>query len=320
MKFTGVLATAICAFVSVTASPIHRREVPQEHSHDIIVNQIRPILQVNSNTLPDPIFALLGNAAASKAIADNKTKQTDPDCLQQNIADQSITNCKSGKITNLSQADCIAVAIKYRALERNSGSVGATSGICKTAPVNDELKTITQHQDPASDNALTVNGDVEVAVAKALVALGLSADAAASGALETATFGPGQKGDPTAQGLSCDNGAGGKFGDSIVADADGVDPITNFAFKKGDQIDCITDADVKNGKSKRVPAKSRAELIAAVGGAAAGGNGNVAAGGQQNGDGGNAATSGNTATGAIDFTAIADLLKQAIALLEPQTN
>ncbi|KAJ1565525.1 hypothetical protein HK096_002295 [Nowakowskiella sp. JEL0078] len=316
MRVSAIATVLALSAVQIFASPLSRREVPQEHSHDIIVNQVRKILNQNANTLPDPIFALLGNAAASNGIAQAGSKLTDPNCLQQNIADQSITNCKAGKTAGFSAAQCIATAVKFRALERNSGSVGAVSASCTTAPTNKELSTIKQHQDPASTGAATNNGDVEIAVAKVLLSLGLTADEAANGSLETSTFGPGKLGDPTARGLSCDDGAGGNFGGAVIAAADGTDPITGFTFKKGDTIDCITKADVDNSTSKRVPAKSKAQLLAAIGGNAAAATTTDAAAATTTTADAAATTTSTTATGNIDFAAVAKLLEEAIALLK----
>ncbi|KAJ3127506.1 hypothetical protein HK098_006284 [Nowakowskiella sp. JEL0407] len=209
MKFSSTFVTILAAVSSTSAFPtLFKREVPQEHSHDIIVNAANKILSQNSNTLPSAIFGVLGNKAAQNAINSSKTKFTDPNCLQQNIADQVITNCKSGKTGGLSKPNCIAAGLKYRVLERNSAGIGVESPLCTSTPVNPELKGMKQHQDPAGKTAKQTNKQIEINLAKSLVAAGLSKNQAVQGALETATFAPGALNDFTAIGNSCDLGAG----------------------------------------------------------------------------------------------------------------
>ena len=48
------------------AAPI-RREVPQEHSHEAILRAVRTSLNLNNPAgIKDPVFALLGDAAAAQ--------------------------------------------------------------------------------------------------------------------------------------------------------------------------------------------------------------------------------------------------------------
>lgn len=69
----------------------------------------------NPQNLGDPVFGLLGDAAAAGGLGDT----TDPDCLQQNTADLAFTNAKAaGNVT------LMTAALIYRALERNTGAVG----------------------------------------------------------------------------------------------------------------------------------------------------------------------------------------------------
>ncbi|KAJ3111280.1 hypothetical protein HDU96_005815 [Phlyctochytrium bullatum] len=312
MKFTAILAIVAAIASAVVA------EVPQEHSHDLIVNQVRNVIRKGNNNSPfvdvDPIFALLGNAAASNGIKGaarlTAAADTDPDCLQQNIADECIANAKR---TGNDKAD-IAVCIQFRALERNSGGVGNKSNLCtKATPKNPEIANLLQHQDPASDGAADNNKKVELEVAKQTAALGFSAQEAANLALQTATFAPGQRGDPTAKGNSCD--------DQQLQPAQKAGVVFGRNIKQGDLIDCITQATLTDGKSKAVPIASIAELLAAAGGAAAGGGNNAQQGnngGQQNNNNSNN-NAGNANAGNGDAAKkIADaikLLEQAAALL-----
>lgn len=69
----------------------------------------------NPQSLGDPVFGLLGDAAAAGGLGDT----TDPECLQQNTADLAFTNAKAaGNVT------LMTAALIYRALERNTGAVG----------------------------------------------------------------------------------------------------------------------------------------------------------------------------------------------------
>lgn len=64
------------------------------------------------------MFALLGNAAAAAGAG----SVTNLDCLQQVTADRAFTNAKAAN-----DVDLMVAALTYRALERNTGSVGQAS-------------------------------------------------------------------------------------------------------------------------------------------------------------------------------------------------
>jgi hypothetical protein len=54
------------------------REVPQEHSHEKFLTSVRTSLNINNpDGIVDPIFGLLGNAAAAGGLG----KLTDTECL-----------------------------------------------------------------------------------------------------------------------------------------------------------------------------------------------------------------------------------------------
>lgn len=103
------------------------------------------------------MFGLLGNAAAAAGLGKITVSWIcvfpqlpffayvcgqDVNCLQQATADQAFTNAKAaGDVQG--QVD----ALIYRALERNSGSVGAVSALCTSiTAVNPEIAAIQQHQ------------------------------------------------------------------------------------------------------------------------------------------------------------------------------
>jgi len=95
----------------------------------------------------------------------------------------------------------MTAALIYRALERNSGTVGQTSALCTSiTPVNPEIAAVSQHQDPASDNAASVNKGIALALAVQIANIGGNP----LDALESGTFAPGEIGDPTGAGNTCD--------------------------------------------------------------------------------------------------------------------
>ena len=74
------LLTAAVSALPLTRTALHRREVPQELSHKQFLNLVKTSLDLNNpDEIVDPVFGLLGNAAA----ADGQGKIEDPDCLQQ---------------------------------------------------------------------------------------------------------------------------------------------------------------------------------------------------------------------------------------------
>jgi hypothetical protein len=181
--------------VVLNAAPILRREVPQEHSHEAILILMRAAIATGSNTqnLGDPVFGLLGDAAAAGGLGDT----TDPECLQQNLADLAFTNAKAaGNVTLMTGA------LIYRALERNTAAVGLQSNACtSTTAANSEIAAISQHQDPASTNASAINKAVVLTLAQQIASIGGNPQ----DALQSGTFAPGTIGDPTAAGNTCDN-------------------------------------------------------------------------------------------------------------------
>jgi len=163
-------------------APSAKREVPQEHSHEAVLRATNTALKLdNPLNIVDAVFSLLGNAAAANGAGDVTDDRLD--CLQQIIADQALTNAKAA-----GDLDLATNAILFRALERNTLTVGGTSALCNETPVNAELANIQQHQDPASTGAADINKNVEIETAKALASIG--ADPLL--ALQSGTFAPGQ--------------------------------------------------------------------------------------------------------------------------------
>ncbi|KAG6836103.1 hypothetical protein H0H93_011330 [Arthromyces matolae] len=180
---------------SAFALPVRlRREVPQEHSHEQFLTSVRASLNLNNpDGIVDPVFGLLGNAAA----AGGAGKITDATCLQQATADQAFTNAKAkGDVQG--QVD----ALIYRALERNSGKVGLATDPCTSITAkNPEIAAIQQHQDAASTNASAINKAIVLELAKQIASVGGNPQ----DALKSGTFAPGNVNDPTAKGNSCDD-------------------------------------------------------------------------------------------------------------------
>lgn len=171
-----------------------RREVPQEHSHEKFLTVVNKFLQVdNPDNIVDAVFGLLGNAAASAG----QGSISNTDCLQQATADRAFTNAKAA-----ADVEGMTGALIYRALERNTGAVGQASVACTAIQaVNPEIAAVTQHQDPASENAANVNKAIVLELAVQIASIGGNP----LDALQSGTFAPGQIGDPTAKGNSCDD-------------------------------------------------------------------------------------------------------------------
>ncbi|CZT11247.1 related to cell wall mannoprotein [Rhynchosporium graminicola] len=192
MKYeTATVLLAVFGLVSAAPAKL-RREVPQELSHNKFLASVRKSLNLdNPDEIKDPVFGLLGNAAA----AEGAGKITNLDCLHQATADRAFTNAKAAGDVQ-SQVD----ALIFAAIERNTGSVGLKSVLCTDAAVNPEIQALTQHQDPASENAAADNKALVLTLAKEIATLGGDPlDALLSG-----TFAPGKIGDPTAAGNTCD--------------------------------------------------------------------------------------------------------------------
>lgn len=87
-------------------------------------------------------------------------------------------------------------------MERNTGSVGLASVPCTSIQaVNPEIAALQQHQDPASDGAADLNKQIAAELAVQIDSIGGDA----TQANEASTFAPGQIGDPTAKGNTCDD-------------------------------------------------------------------------------------------------------------------
>ncbi|KAF8073838.1 hypothetical protein FPV67DRAFT_770014 [Lyophyllum atratum] len=191
MSFKSAVLALLCVS-SAFALPI-RREVPQEHSHEQFLTSVRKSLALNNpDNIADPVFGLLGNAAA----AGGAGKIADATCLQQATADQAFTNAKAvGDVQG--QVD----ALIYRALERNSGKIGLVTDKCTSISAkNPEIAVIQQHQDPASTNAAVVNKAITLELAKQIHSVGGDPQ----DALKAGTFAPGDLNDATAKGNTCD--------------------------------------------------------------------------------------------------------------------
>ncbi|KAI4602876.1 hypothetical protein KJ359_008096 [Pestalotiopsis sp. 9143b] len=170
-----------------------RREVPQEHSHEDILQAVNTALKLdNPENIQDAVFSLLGNAAAAAGAG----SVTNLDCLQQHVADQAFTNAKAA-----GDVDAMANALMFRAVERNTGKVGLASVICNETATNAEVAAVTQHQDPASDNAAATNKQIVLDLAVQLNSIGADPQLA----LKTGTFAPGDTSDATGKGNSCDD-------------------------------------------------------------------------------------------------------------------
>ncbi|OTA69116.1 hypothetical protein K449DRAFT_321997, partial [Hypoxylon sp. EC38] len=178
---------------ALSSSAKFRREVPQEHSHNKFLTGVGEALNLNNvDQVQDPVFALLGNAAAAQGAG----LVEDLDCLQQRVADQAFTNAKEA-----GDVDGMANALIFRALERNTGSVGLASALCESETAkNPEIAAIQQHQDPASEGAAALNKQITLDLAVQLASIGADPQLA----LQSGTFAPGEVGDPTGAGNTCD--------------------------------------------------------------------------------------------------------------------
>ncbi|KAI2467158.1 hypothetical protein F4781DRAFT_324563 [Annulohypoxylon bovei var. microspora] len=169
-----------------------RREVPQEHSHNKFIAGVGAALNLNNvDQVSDPVFALLGNAAAAQGAG----LVTNLDCLQQDVADQAFTNAKAAN-----DVEGMTNALIFRALERNTGSVGLASVLCNETAENPEIAALQQHQDPASDGAAALNKQITLELAAQLASIGADPQLA----LQSGTFAPGEIGDETGAGNTCD--------------------------------------------------------------------------------------------------------------------
>lgn len=168
--------------ITVTAvlAGLAAAEVPQEHSHRKYLIAVNELLELNNPfNILDSVFGFLGNAAA----ADGAGDVTNLDCLQQITADSAFTAAKEA-----GDIDGMTNALIFRALERNTGAVGLKSVICNETAINPEIDAISQHQDPASENAAEENKAITLALAQQLALIGADPMLA----LESGTFPPGE--------------------------------------------------------------------------------------------------------------------------------
>jgi len=102
------------------------------------------------------------------------------------------------RIPNLTIFD----ADKYQGcLERNTGAVGLASTLCNETAQNPEIAALSQHQDPASPNAASINKQIALNLAGQIASIGGNPQ----DAIKSGTFAPGNIGDPTAKGNTCDD-------------------------------------------------------------------------------------------------------------------
>lgn len=239
----------------------------------MIVNDVRTILKLSKDPLAikiDPIQALLDTDSLNNIIKSTGAVIHDEACVQPTLADICVSTAKEYKLAK----DSIGVCLMYRALERNTLSVGMSSKFCPERVINQELNAISQHQDPAFKGAQANNANIESAVAKEMVKLGFSIDSAISLAHRTGTFAAGDPSDKSGRGNSCDSIPSFKdFGKPVAvpevfATEDGTKegkPISGVAFGRkitaGQLIDCTTLAELTNSTVGRiVPATKREEL------------------------------------------------------------
>ncbi|KAJ0279934.1 hypothetical protein Brms1b_003989 [Colletotrichum noveboracense] len=186
MKFQNSIA--LSALVGLAAA-----EVPQEHSHEKYLRAVNALLkQDNPLNIQDAVFGLLGNAAAEAGAGD----VTNLDCLHQATADSAFTAAKAAN-----DVDGMASALVFRAVERNTGSVGLKSVLCDETAQNPEIAALTQHQDPASEGAAATNKEITLELARQLAAVGADPMLA----LDSGTFEPGDPNDNTGAGNTCDD-------------------------------------------------------------------------------------------------------------------
>lgn len=209
MKYETAILAAILSLASATPVPSPRnvfvpptpptrmlrgREVPQEHSHEEFLTSVRTTLNLdNPDKIKDPVFGLLGNAAATDGLG----SISDPDCLHQATADQAFTNAKAaGDVAGMTSA------LIYATLERNTGKVGLASVLCTAIKAtNPEIAALSQHQDPASAGAAATNKAITLELAKQIASIGGDPQEA----LKSGTFAAGDPTDPTAKGKSCND-------------------------------------------------------------------------------------------------------------------
>ena len=175
MKSSTFILAASVALVSA--------EVPQELCHKFLLTKVQELLQIDNRfQILDPVFGLLGNAAAQAGAGE----VVNLDCLHQITADEAFTNALTIEDDDLRLAG-LAHALLFRGIERNTGQVGLKSVLCTEVAVNIEIAAITQHQDPASEDAQEINKQIVLSLAVELAKLGIDPTLS----LLTGTFLPG---------------------------------------------------------------------------------------------------------------------------------
>ncbi|XP_006459399.1 hypothetical protein AGABI2DRAFT_191384 [Agaricus bisporus var. bisporus H97] len=109
-----------------------------------------PVLQKLQNACPGQVCGVLAGQAVTPLLA------AQPECSQQDMADQIIDACRQFDVDT--QANMIAIAKEYRQVEKNTPPDFSTnpptlrnSVFCQKAPRNSELEGLVQAQDPAND-------------------------------------------------------------------------------------------------------------------------------------------------------------------------
>lgn len=176
MKHSATILAALAGYAAA--------EVPQEQSHKFILQAAQDLLQLNNVfEIQDAVFGLLGNAAA----ADGAGLVENLDCLHQITADEAFTNALALEDPE-EQVNGLAMALLFRAVERNTGSVGLESVLCDEVAVNAEIAALTQHQDPAAEGAAALNKAITLELAVQLASVGADPTLA----LLAGTFPPGE--------------------------------------------------------------------------------------------------------------------------------
>lgn len=176
MKQSAIITAAFVAYAAA--------EVPQEQSHKFLLTATNELLAINNTfEIVDPVFGLLGNAAAEEGAG----LVTNLDCLHQITADQAFTNALT-LTDETERINGLATAMLFRAIERNTGEVGLASVICDEVAENPEIAALTQHQDPASEGAQELNKALTLELAVQLASVGADPTLA----LLAGTFAPGE--------------------------------------------------------------------------------------------------------------------------------
>ena len=77
---------------------IHKRQVPQEHSHDFVLNITKEFLELdNPKEIADPVFGMLGDAAAEEGAG----QVTNLACLKQEWCE-----CRAGAVGAFRKSTC----------------------------------------------------------------------------------------------------------------------------------------------------------------------------------------------------------------------